>query len=230
MGDGRWAKDELTPSLSSVEGTRWRETAKGGREARQRLLEGSTGEKRGMEQVWNGGVPRGRKRQQGCEPCVTAPVGSALPCFSDLRHPPTTTTAQQLPHHRTTAPPHHDRAPDATCSASKTDKGQAEGSTKASDTTVDKQTPRPALDTSCVQALKPSANTRCAASRWRGGVSAWMSAHRAAQSPSCGRAGGQPRLTWARRQETRAVRLTEQPPEPPPLARMQMEIARGLGV
>lgn len=204
-----------------------------GREARQRLLEGSTGEKRGMEQVWNGGVPRGRKRQQGCEPCVTTPVGSALPCFSDLRHPPKTTTAQQLPHHRTTAPPHHDRAPDATCSANKTDKGQAEGSTKASDTTVDKQNPpagpRYLLCTS-PEAVGQYPVRGEPVEGWRVCLDVC--------SPGCpipiwwegGRAGGQPRLTWARRQETRAVRLTEQNPEPPPLARMQMEIARGLGV
>lgn len=112
MGGGRWVRDELTPSLSSVEKTPWRETAEGGREARERLLAGSTGEKRGMEQVeW-----RGSEREKKA-------AGVRALCDNPCRflHFPASLTFDTDDNDGTKAPPHHLLpAPDATCSAKKT--------------------------------------------------------------------------------------------------------------
>lgn len=92
--------------------------------------------------------------------------------------------------YRTTAPPHHrttTRRLMRRARPTRRTRDKQRDPPKPQTPLSTNKTPRPALDASCVQARKPSANTRCAASRWRGGVSAWMSAHRAAQSPSCGR-------------------------------------------
>lgn len=117
--------------------------------------------------------------------------------------------------------------------------GQAEGSTKASDAAVDKQNP-PALPRYLLR-TNPEAVVGQYPVRGEQ-VEGWrvclMSAHRAAQSASHGRAtpldlGSLGSTTRDGITLARAVRLsllTEQPPEAPPsVARMQMEIARGLG-